>query len=206
MTDHLTQAQLSKLVAEVGRLSDRQNNEIDRQQVEEILQELGLPVALLDDAMIQIQRREALAVQQRRNRWIGAGVVAGLVLAIAAAAFFFQQHQQSLAQVSVQQDQITLGSGGGSLTTIPRQPGTELVYQVTLNNAPVGKTLNLSCNWITPRGDIVKQNRYQTREIKTSVWQTYCRYPLSETDPPGQWTVKMYLDGRFLSDASFEVR
>jgi len=79
MNTRLTQEQLGELVAEVERLSDRRQAELDRQQVEEILQELNLPTDLLDEALVQLRRREALDVQQRRHRWIlgGVAVVAG---------------------------------------------------------------------------------------------------------------------------------
>lgn len=66
--------------------------------------------------------------------------------------------------------------------------------------------LNLSCNWTDPNGQIVKQNRYQTKEIKTSVWNTYCRYNISSVAPVGSWKVQMFFEARLLDDETFEVK
>jgi len=62
MNTKLTDEQLGELVAEVERLSDRRQGELDRKQVEDILQELNLPTDLLDEALVQLRRREALEV------------------------------------------------------------------------------------------------------------------------------------------------
>ncbi|XHX77516.1 MAG: hypothetical protein RBJ76_24265 [Stenomitos frigidus ULC029] len=47
------------------------------------MRELNLSPALLDEAMIQLQRKEALVVQQRRQRWIIGGAIAVISMAIA---------------------------------------------------------------------------------------------------------------------------
>lgn len=82
MENRLTQAQLSQVVAEVERLSQQRETELNREQVKEILQELNLPSDLLEDALLQLRRREALDRQQRRNRLIVAAVVAIFSVAI----------------------------------------------------------------------------------------------------------------------------
>src|SRR4028118_1364989 len=76
MENRLTQTQLTQIVAEVERLSNLRQSELDSEEVKEILQELSLPPELLNEALIQLQRREALAQQQRRNRWIAGGLAA----------------------------------------------------------------------------------------------------------------------------------
>jgi len=103
MENRLTLQQLTKLVGEVERLSQRQQDELDRDQVQDILRELNLSPELLDEAMIQLQRKEALVVQQRRQRWIIGGAIASLVVAIAAVTVFMQQKNQALTRVAVQQ-------------------------------------------------------------------------------------------------------
>ncbi|MBD6615202.1 DUF3859 domain-containing protein [Komarekiella sp. 'clone 1'] len=206
MTQRLTQEQLTQIVTEVEGLQIRQDAELDLQQVREILQELNLPPELLDEALIQLRRRQALEVQQRRNRWIFSGVVGSLLVAIACTIFFIQQQNSVLSRVSAQQDRLTLADNSSGLDTISRQNNPEVFYRVTLKDAPLGKKLALSCNWIDPSGQIVKQNRYQTREINTSVWDTYCRYPISSTATVGNWQVQMFLNGRQISDETFEVK
>ncbi len=207
MTQRLTQEQLSQIVTEVEGLQLRREAELDQQQVREILQELNLPPELLDEALIQLNRRQALEVQQRRNRWITSGVVAVVMVAIASTIFFIQQQNSALSRVSAQQDRITLvQDSGGDLKTISRQTNPEVLYRVTLKDAPLGKKLALSCNWIDPSGQIVKQNSYQTREINTSVWDTQCRYTINPAATVGNWKVQMFLEGRQISDETFEVK
>ncbi|KKD39820.1 MAG: DUF3859 domain-containing protein [Limnoraphis robusta] len=206
MNQRLKEEQLQQVIAEVGELSNRREAEFDRQQIQEILQELNLPPELLDEAMIQLRRRQALGVEKRRNLRIaiaGAGVV---VLAIASTILFFQHQNSIIARIQAQQDQITLALDNNPFSSISRQTNSEIVYRVTLQDAPIGKKLNLSCNWIDPDGKIVKENRYQTQEITTSIWETRCRYNISSTATPGTWTVQIFLEDRLLSEETFEVR
>ncbi|QLE41633.1 DUF3859 domain-containing protein [Nostoc sp. C052] len=207
MAQRLTQEQLSQIVTEVQGLQLRRDAELDQQQVREILQELNLPPELLDEALIQLNRRQTLEVQQRRDRWITFGVVAVVVVVIASTIFFMQQQNSALSRVSAQQDRITLGQNSSeNLKTISRQTNREVLYRVTLKDAPLGKKLSLSCNWTDPSGQIVKQNNYQTREINTSVWDTQCRYTINSAANVGNWKVQMFLEGRQISDETFEVK
>jgi hypothetical protein len=59
MDQKLSQKQLEQIVAGVQQLSLRQEAELDRDQVREILRELNLPPELLEEAMVQLSRREA---------------------------------------------------------------------------------------------------------------------------------------------------
>jgi hypothetical protein len=206
MNQRLTQEQLNQIIAEVQGLQLRQEAELDQQQVKEILQDLNLPPELLDEALIQVRRKQALEVQQRRNKLITFGVIAAVIIGIGSTVFFNQQQGSLLANVSAQQDKITLESNNENLKNISRQTNSELFYRVTLKNAPIGKKLALSCNWIDPSGQIVKQNNYQTREVKTSIWDTFCRYSINATAPVGNWKVEMFLEGRKISEETFMVQ
>ncbi|XHX77140.1 MAG: DUF3859 domain-containing protein [Stenomitos frigidus ULC029] len=207
MENRLTPQQLTKLVGEVERLSQRQQDELDRNQVQDILRELNLSPELLDEAMIQLQRKEALVIQQRRQRWIIGGAIASLVVAIAAVTGFMQQQNQALARVAVQQSCIGLAQNQCGLpTALTRQRSPEVFYNVTLKDAPVGKKLSLTCDWLSPGGQVVKQNRYETRQIDTPIWDTRCRYQLDPTAPTGNWQVRLSLNGRELSNNQFGVQ
>lgn len=206
MENRLTQAQLTKLVGEVERLSQRQQDELDRGQVEDILRELNLSPDLLDEAMIQLQRKDALVVQQRRQRWLIGGAIASLVVAIAGVTVFMQQQNQTLDRVSAEQSCVALAQDSCDDRTPSRQSNPELFYNVTLKDAPIGKKLPLTCDWIAPSGQVVKQNRYETRQIDTAIWTTHCRYQLDTTAPTGTWQVQMRLDDRPLSNAKFNVK
>ena len=207
MSDRLTQDELTQIILEIEKMRSRAEDELTREQVEEILQELNLSPDLLDDALRQLRRKQALKAQQRRNRWIGLGVVVSLLVVVGLAVFFVRQHNSAIAKVQAQDDRITLEQDNGdSFKVIERQNSPQVVYRVTLKEAPIGKSLDLSCNWINPNGEVVKQNRYQTRNITTSVWNTRCRYTLNSSAPVGNWQVEMLLNGRRLSEADFEVQ
>lgn len=207
MENRLTQTQLTQIVAEVQRLSNVREAELNSAEVTQILEELGLPTELLDEALIQLQRREALAKQQR-NRWIFGllAVVVGVV-PIAITGFYISQNEQAIARVSMQQNRITsVQDNGGNLTVISRQNNPEIFYRVTLKDAPIGKKLSLSCDWIDPSGQVVKQNRYQTREIDKPIWNTQCRYQIGTAAAIGNWQVKIFLENRAIGSTSFEVK
>ena len=207
MENRLTQTQLTQIVAEVERLSNLRQSQLDSEEVKEILQELSLPPELLNEALIQLQRREALAQQQRRNRWIAGGLAAAAAGAIAITGFYIQQNRQAIDRVSIQQNRITsVQDDGGNLTVISRQNNPEIFYRTTLKDAPIGKKLSLSCDWIDPSGQVVKQNRYQTREIDKPIWNTQCRYQIGTAAATGDWQVKMFVENRAIGSASFEVK
>jgi len=207
MEQRLTDVQLEKVVAEVQRLSQRQQAELAPEQVREILQELNLPPEFLEEAMVQLDRREALAVQQKRDRWMMGGFVGLIALSVIGFLVFSQNQQQMTARVMAQRDRVTLNQdNGGNLSTIRRQNGGEIFYRITLSDAPVGQRLSLSCNWIDPSGQIVHQNRYQTKEITTPIWNTFCRHQLGSEMPVGTWKVEAFLGDRRLSDATFNVK
>ncbi|NJK75209.1 MAG: DUF3859 domain-containing protein [Microcoleus sp. SU_5_6] len=207
MENRLTEPQLTQIVAEVERLSRIRQSQLDSEAVKEILQELNLPPELLDEALIQLQRRKALAGKQR-NRWIvGVLAVAVGAIPIALVGFYIYQNEQAIDRVSVQQNRITLVQDkGDNLTVISRQNNPEIFYRVTLKDAPIGKKLSLSCDWIDPSGQIVKQNSYQTREIDKTIWNTRCRYQIGNAAASGNWQVKMFLNKRAIGTTSFEVK
>ncbi|BBD70187.1 hypothetical protein NIES4072_65530 [Nostoc commune NIES-4072] len=207
MNQRLTTEQLTQIVAEVGNLQTRKEAEIEPEQVKQILQELGLPPDLLDEALVQVQRRQVLKVQEKRNRTIAIGVIAAIAIVIMGTLFSIQQHNSTLERVSTQRNRITLTQDDGSdLRNISRQNSPEVFYRVTLKDAPIGQKLDLTCNWINPNGEIVKQNRYQTREIDKSIWDTQCRYIIGSASTPGKWKAQIFLQGRQLSETEFEVK
>ncbi|MEA5581035.1 DUF3859 domain-containing protein [Nodularia harveyana UHCC-0300] len=207
MTQKLTTEQLTQIIAEVGNLQASREAEIAPEEVKQILQELGLAPELLDEALVQMQRREVLKVRQKRHRTVAIGIFAAVAIAITGTIFTIKQHNSTLERVSTQSNRITLTQDDGAdLRNITRQNNPEIFYRVTLKDTPVGQKLDLRCNWINPNGEIVKQNRYQTREIDTSIWNTQCRYTIGSASTPGRWKVEMFLQGRQLSETEFEVK
>ncbi len=207
METRLTQAQLAQVVAEIDKLSNQRDLELGTDQVREILRELNLPDELLEDAIAQMHRREALEKQQRRNRLIAISSTVVVISTIALGVLFQQNRQRQNAQVVATEDRIALSKkGGDSLTQVNRQINPRIYYQVTLKNAPIGSQLSLQCDWINPSGQIVRQNKYQTRTVDTAVWNTNCFYDLGSASPPGNWEVRMSLDGRAIGTEPFVVK
>ena len=204
MEQRLTTQQLEQIVGEVGRLANRQQDELDRSQVEKILQELSLPPELLDEAMIQVQRKEALARQQKRNLGIAIASVTALTILIVGTSLFFQNKAATVAKINVSQDRITLVQDGGENLN-PVAKGSEIVYRVTLNDAPIGEKLSVTCNWLDAAGKIIHTNRYETKNITTPVWNTACRYQMPLNVPTGAWKVQILVGDRLLKQAPFEV-
>ncbi|WP_353929495.1 DUF3859 domain-containing protein [Okeanomitos corallinicola TIOX110] len=205
MEQRLNQEQLNQIIAEVQALQLKQEGEFNQEQIQQILQELNLPPELLDEALVQLKRRQALEVQQRRNKMIAFGVVGTIIITIGGLVFFNQKNASLLANVSAQQDKITLANEN-QINSVSRQSNPELFYRVTLKDAPIGKKLSLGCNWINPSGEIVKQNSYQTKDVTTTIWNTRCRYTINSSAPVGNWQVEMLLGGRKISEESFVVK
>ena len=208
MEKRLTQLELEQIVAEVEQLSQRQQAELDTTQVKDILRELNLPPELLEEAWVQLHRREALALQKKRNRQIAGSIIASIAVILFGVTVFAHYRQQALDRITAQRDRITLAQDNGSnLNTVTRQTnGQVLFYRVTLSDAPVGQRLELSCRWSDPSGQIVHQNRYQTKEITTPIWNTFCRHTLGGEDSVGRWKVEAFLGDRLLSETTFDVK
>ncbi|HXG67641.1 MAG TPA: DUF3859 domain-containing protein [Blastocatellia bacterium] len=209
MERRLTKEQLGQVVAEVTRLKqfrdDEQRETFDREQVAEVLKELDLPVELLDDAMAQLQRREALAREQRRKPWIIAAIVLAIFLLSAGAIAFWTLGRDSASdRISADQARITrVADDGGNLQTVTRD-GQQVYYRVTLRDVQPGDSLSLKCDWITPDGKVFRQNAWTTSPHK-SVWDTYCRCQIGPAAPKGEWKVEMSLGDRVLSSTTFQV-
>jgi hypothetical protein len=203
MEQRLTTQQLEQIVGEVGRLAHRQQAELDRSQVQEILQELNLPPELLDEAMIQVQRKEALARARKRNLSIAIAGVTAVVVMFVGTNLLFQNQAAKLTKIYVTQDRITLVQNDENLTKISK--GSEIAYRVTLSEAPIDQKLNLTCKWLNPQGQIAHVNRYDTKNITTSIWNTTCRYQIPSSTNAGNWNVQILAGDRLLKQTSFEV-
>jgi hypothetical protein len=205
MEERLTTQQLDRIVGEVGRLANRRADELDRSQVQSILEELNLPPELLDEAMIQVQRKEALARERKRNTGIAIAAITALVIIAVGIGISAQNKAASIARVTATEARITLVQDGGeNLQTVAR--GSQVAYRVTLSYAPVGDKLNLTCNWLNPGGQIAHTNRFETKNITTPVWNTQCRYAMPIEANTGAWKVQMLVGDKLLKQAPFETK
>lgn len=207
MEKKLTEQQLQQVIAEVQALSQMRQVEISRQEVNQILQELNLPADLLDEALIQLERRNILAVQQKRQKQIFILVATILAGTIGLGLFFQQKYQDNLARITAGENRLTLATDDGQdITLVEKKSSPKLYYRVTLQEAPVNQKLTINCDWIDPNNNIVHENFYQTKKIDRQVWPTYCFYQLGNNAPSGNWQVKMKLGERVLSTDNFLVK
>ena len=207
MDERLTSNQLAQIVAEVDQLSKSRETDLSREQVQQILQELNLPSELLDEALVQINRKQALKVQKQRNRWILGGIIVVLLGVIATTTVYMQSYKQAIARISIYQSRVSLNQNNSdNITEINRQNNPKVYYAVTLQNAPLGQKLSLNCDWIDPSGQVAHQNRYSTRQIDKATWPTFCYYQFNSGAIAGNWTVQMSVDGRILSKNTFVVK
>ena len=207
MQQRLTPEQVSQIVAEVERLSQRRQSEIEVEELQQILRELNLPDDLLDEAVMQVYRKQALDNQKNRNRWIIGGITAVVLGAVGATFFMQKQQQQALARINVYDSRVGFGrNDSASLEEIDRRKNPEVFYNVTLQDAPLGKQVQLGCNWVDPNREIAHQNSWKTKTISKEVWNTHCRYTFKENVPPGNWLVQMTLDDEVITSNKFVVK
>lgn len=209
MDKQLTQDQIGKVVAELTRLDqereDRERERLGREQVAEVLKELNLPVDLLDDAMEQLRRREALERAQRKRKRIIIAIAAAVMAVILLVSVSMWRHSAALGRITGGQARITRSTDdGGSLQSVTRD-GQEVFYRVMIRDAPAGESLSLTCNWIDPNGNVFDQKRFTTKAIDKSVWPAFARCQIGPAAPRGTWKVELLLDDRVLSATPFEV-
>ncbi|HZS06200.1 MAG TPA: DUF3859 domain-containing protein [Blastocatellia bacterium] len=208
-TERLRNEQVAQVVAEVTRLAQRredlQLDSLERSQVEQILQELNLPPDLIDDALVQLRRKEALARERRRKKWIIAAATVAL-LALLTTAFWWTSHRNAIfARITGDQGRITgRVDSGSNMSTVTRN-GEEVNYHVTLRDVPLNERLSLDCKWTSPSGQVFKQNHWETQLTNQTVWPTFCKCQIGAAAEKGTWKVEMSLGGRVLSSTTFQV-
>jgi hypothetical protein len=144
--------------------------------------------------------------QRRGCLW---AVVAVLLLAVAGGLvwYYFDRKAAALAEVTAPAGRLTLAKDdGGNLKSVDRRDRPEMWFRVTLEDAPLGKELALTCEWVDSRGKVAQRNRYTTKTITRTTWPTHARCKLGADAPTGTWTVRLLLDGRELRSQTFEVR
>ncbi|MGA2253705.1 MAG: hypothetical protein ABSG53_03510 [Thermoguttaceae bacterium] len=138
--------------------------------------------------------------------WLAPAIVALCLVGSLAAYYVYSRNPISTAAVTATEGRLTLAQDdGGSMASINRDAKQEIWFRVTLNNAPVGQTLSLDCDWIDPIGHVMHQNHYKTKEIDKTVWPTHARYQFGPASPLGRWTVKLSHEGNVLQATTFDV-
>lgn len=206
MKSQLTDKQWNEVVAEVTRLAQARDDEQTRREItEQVLQELKLPTDLIDDALKQVQYREALAKQRRQRIWLSVAGVTLLFVILLSLWMWSSMRSASFARIQSDPGRITRVANQGETLTTVTPDGQEVFFNVKLREVPLGEKLNLSCDWIDPTGKIFRQSRWETRDTNKAVWETHCRCQLGTDAPKGKWKVEMKLDERVLAAGEFTV-
>lgn len=201
-----TEKQWNEVVAEVSRLAQiREDEHSQREITAQVLQELNLPTDLLDEALQQVQYREALAKQQRQRLWMGGAAVVLLFAVVFGMWFWSSRQAAALARITADTGRITLAADQGQSLSSVTANGQEYFYRATLRDVPLGKKLQLSCDWLNPAGQVVHQSNWETRVTDKAVWETQCRCQLGQNAAKGDWKVAMKLGDRVVSSANFKV-
>jgi len=109
--------------------------------------------------------------------------------------------------VSASQSRLTLaGKDDEALREIGREGRPDVYYRVTLKDVPLGRRLSLTCDWLDPAGQTVRQNHYETRPITSAVWNTHCHQRYGPESASGAWTVRLVLGARTLKSDSFTLK
>jgi hypothetical protein len=113
----------------------------------------------------------------------------------------------NLEGVTADGQRLTRGEDddGGNLARIKRTDDAFVCFRATLHHAPVGKSLDLVCQWSDPTGTVVHANHYATKEITSADWPTHARLRIGPTAAVGAWSVRLLLDQRELARLDFEV-
>jgi cytoskeletal protein RodZ len=204
-SERIDSQKLNQAIAEIQKIAQERENTLTIEQAREVLRELNLPDELLAEALMQVKRQEALKEQARLNFMVTAWVLVMLVIGIGGTFWWQKRQAQNLNRVVAQTSSVVLASQPNQPVT-KVSPPSEVVYQVTLTNAPIGQRLDMACDWQNPQGEVVRQNRYQTQEITKSVWATRCKHQIGMDTPRGTWQVTMYLGNRAIAKNSFAVQ
>ena len=204
MKSQLSEKQWNQVVAEVTRLAqEREDDETRRAITAQVLQELQLPTDLIDDALQQVQYREALAKQRRQRIGLSIAGVVLLLLMIVSLWAWSSTRSASFARITAEAGRVTRTDGNALQTVAP--DGQDVFYRVTLRDVPLGEKLALSCDWIDPTGKVFHQSRWETRDTNKAVWETQCRCGLRTDAPKGTWKVEMKLGDRLIKASEFKV-
>ncbi|HEX4948661.1 MAG TPA: DUF3859 domain-containing protein [Blastocatellia bacterium] len=206
MKSQLSEKQWNQVVAEVTRLAQEREDEQSRREITaQVLAELQLPTDLIDDALKQVQYREALAQQRRQRIWLSVAGATLLLVIIVSLWTWSASRSASFARITADNSRITRTTDSGEhLSSVPAD-GQDTVFHVTLRDVPLGEKLDLSCNWIDPTGTIFHQSRYETRTTDKAVWPTQCRCRIGTAAPKGNWKVEMKLGDRMVAATDFKV-
>lgn len=197
---------LPEVVAEVDRLAQRDRDVLDPKEARAILAEVGLPPELLEEAQLELRRRDE--EKARRRRLLGIGLAAALVIAGGATAWVVSTRGRDAALAQTTGARSTLvdeRTPGKDVSSARRAETPTLRLEVELARAPRGAEIALACNWTGPGGTVQHQNTWKTKPVDRDPWPTHCRFTVPSNAETGQWRVKMTQDGREIATRDMAI-
>ncbi len=206
MVEHkIAERDMIRLVEEVSKLDNERKDQLDKAEVARILDSLGLPTELLDDALLRLRKKQNA---EQSRKYVLIGVLGALI--IAASAFFFISTNNGVVQGLYAKvtatDAYFSQNAEGSAQISDVSPGQTVYAQVTLHNVPVNSKLPMHAKWYKPDGSILKENSWVTRETTSSNWNTHAKCVIPSDAPVGKWMVEFSLGGRPVISKIFIVK
>ena len=204
MEPKIDSKELADIVEEAARIQERESAGLDREQAREVLRELELSPALLDEARTAVAVARIKARERARRLKLAALAAAALISIGAIVGFRAHARSAAIDRVSVSQTVLALG-GAPVSNVIARAAQPELSLEAVLAHAPTGDSLALTCDWRDPSGQVRYQNHWQTKTIDRDLWPTHCRHRFSAADAAGDWTVSLGVGERVLAKERFHL-
>ncbi len=141
-----------------------------------------------------------------RRRIFVTFAVFGTVLIIVIVAALLVWSESTKSRMTAENPLLSESVGGESRLGNIRLGATEMIYfHVTLNGAPVGRRLDMVCEWTEPGGIVVEVVEYSTSRIDKPIWPTHCRHRFTGDSPIGRWSVSIAVGDRELRSMTFNV-
>ncbi len=204
MKPKIDRDELEDIVEETARLEEEESSRIEPEEARQVLREVGLPAEKLEEAQARVAVRREKEVRAKTQRRTIAAVVAAGALLTAGAVYALHARHVALESMAAQSAELHSGNATAE-QALRRDSRPELVLDVVLRNPPEGRSIELTCDWKGPSGDLRYQNHWRTKEIDRAIWQTRCKRAFGLADPAGRWTVVMKEGDRSLTEKQFTL-
>lgn len=206
MVEHkIAERDMIRLVEEVSKLDNERKDQLDKAEVARILDSLGLPTELLDDALLRLRKKQNA---EQSRKYVLIGVLGALI--IAASAFFFISTnngvvQGQYAKVTATDAYFSLDAEG-LVQVAEVKTGQRVFAHTTLHGVPMNSKLPMHAKWYKPDGTVLKENTWVTRETNSLDWNTHAKCVIPSDAPVGKWMVEFSLGGRPVISKIFIVK
>ena len=203
---------LGPIIEELEQLEDEHGGDLHPDEVREVLRDLKVPDARLEQALQNIQAKEAKEAElakakQTRTKVFAAGGVAVLVLAVIATGLWYSHSQRevALSKITATDAQLSVANKPAATPVFLRSQNPEIQLDVVLHEAPTGDSLDMRCDWVSPTGQTAYESHYTTKKIDKTNWPTHCKNSFKQSAQPGAWLVRMKVSDRPVIEVPFTI-